>query len=163
VVCDIAIVGEFLLSSASANTVVTTGATSTLQTPVAGPASIGFDWTVYGILNRVNADGGIYPPAGSVVKFTITRPDGQQTVINGTNSASPSSPRSDLCLPPASPGSLGFLTCRCYHPDHRQHCAGGQWRHSGLSDHQRRCGPHHCPGFVHERRRHLHRPHGVRR
>ncbi len=75
--------GEFLLSSGASNTVVTTGATSTLQTPVAGPASIGFDWTVYGILNRVNADGGVYPPAGSVVKFTITRPDGQQTVITG--------------------------------------------------------------------------------
>jgi hypothetical protein len=73
-----AIANEFLLSLA-----VTTGATSTLQSPAGGPASIGHDWTVYGILNRVSGDGFVYPPAGSVIKFAITRPDGQQTVING--------------------------------------------------------------------------------
>ncbi len=163
VLCCAAIVNEFLLSSGASNTVVTTGATSTLQTPVAGPASIGYDWTVFGILNRVHADGGVYPPAGSAVKFTITRPDGQQTVINGTKRPS------FICFSPAL--FIHLLTdifvfvcvsCRCHRSDHPEHRAGREWRRYRVSDHQRRCGPHHCARFVHDRRRHLHRSHGVR-
>jgi hypothetical protein len=79
-----AIANEFLQSSAASNSVVNTGASSTLQAPFAGPASIGYPFDVYGGLTRVFTDGGIYPPVGSIIKFTLTDPNGVQTVLTGT-------------------------------------------------------------------------------
>jgi hypothetical protein len=81
-----AIANELVTSSAASSTVVIKGATTTLNAPTVptNPFNSALNpVTVSAVLNRVDADGGIYPPAGQVVQFTLIDPNGIETEVDG--------------------------------------------------------------------------------
>jgi hypothetical protein len=81
-----AVAGELIESSLASNVVVTKAATTSLDAPTVPTApfnSVGFPVSVSAVLNRHFTDGGLWPPPGEVVTFTLTRPDSSQVVQTG--------------------------------------------------------------------------------
>lgn len=81
-----AIANELVTSSQGGGAVVIRTATTSLNAPTTPAApfnSFGYPVTVSAVLNRIDTDGGLFPPPGQVVRFTLTDPNGTQTVLNG--------------------------------------------------------------------------------